>query len=485
VWGVAASVAISRGWKLDGTCDLPRVYRIPGPINYKDPTNPRYASCEIPIHIVRYASLGDIDRRLPYVKDIPPLTDAIRGDAPPPRGRRDIPAHIKALCDALILPEETAFTLQKAIDALCEADSRFKRTWEKKRTDFPKGDYSPSGYDMSLAMQCLYAGMNAQEVVNILCAYRRKYDCKFTSHYMRWTMESALLFYEQKKSGDGKVNKEGLGVVETKLAIEQAKVEQTQAEVDAAIQAEEQKQAERGSLKDDPELKKSKQRELLDQIQEFFDFPPDVRITTCKYILCDTPYYQFGIENGRAPYPPIKLYSHACDFGKVKMLFTPATQVQLLAKGKTAGVVWGTMYNRLRDLFDKEEKSELRAEQDVYFSLCTYLDVCGCPEFKEETRETFLRAMKQKQPVSKDGVLYFSPAHYSAWAKQDGSIIGGITKEKIIAVLEALGGSARGTTLTIRLSEQKKTQSGWYWAFPCDPREAKFRNNGLDTSHEE
>src|SRR6185436_9793493 len=111
---------------------------------------------------------------------------------------------------------------------------------------------------------------------------------------------------------DGKVNKEGLGVVETKLAIEQAKVEQTQAEVDAAIQAEEQKQAERGSLKDDPELKKSKQRELLDQIQEFFDFPPDVRITTCKYILCDTPYYQFGIENGRAPYPPIKLYSHAC-----------------------------------------------------------------------------------------------------------------------------------------------------------------------------
>lgn len=51
-------------------------------------------------------------------------------------------------------------------------DARFKATWERKRSDFAKGDYSASAYDQSLANQLVAGGASEQEIVWAMYIWR-------------------------------------------------------------------------------------------------------------------------------------------------------------------------------------------------------------------------------------------------------------------------------------------------------------------------
>lgn len=58
--------------------------------------------------------------------------------------------------------------------AMIEADTRFKLSWERRRTDLR--DSSASGYSLSVASQAAAAGWPDQEIVNLMIAWRRKHN---------------------------------------------------------------------------------------------------------------------------------------------------------------------------------------------------------------------------------------------------------------------------------------------------------------------
>lgn len=76
-------------------------------------------------------------------------------------------------------------------DALCEAEPKFKRSWNHARRDLQ--DQSASAYDMALANIAVQAGWTDQEIVNLLIAHRRKYfeDLKLRDSYYAVTIRRA------------------------------------------------------------------------------------------------------------------------------------------------------------------------------------------------------------------------------------------------------------------------------------------------------
>lgn len=167
-------------------------------MNYKHPGEPRLVTFDVCAPLRRYASLGDLDQHLPHVEKTPTLDEIARGDVSPSRGRRDVPQQIEEQTRITLLQRELPTTLTMALEAMRANDSRFNKTWEKKRTDFPKDDYSQSSYDLSLMMQCLSAKLSVQEVADIVCAYRRHYGRDTRLAYLRWTLQTALMCREER-----------------------------------------------------------------------------------------------------------------------------------------------------------------------------------------------------------------------------------------------------------------------------------------------
>ena len=77
------------------------------------------------------------------------------------------------------------------LESLLKADVKFRRSWERSRSDLR--DQSPSGYDMSLASIATRAGWSPQEIVNTLITWRRKHglEQKWRLDYYERTLEKA------------------------------------------------------------------------------------------------------------------------------------------------------------------------------------------------------------------------------------------------------------------------------------------------------
>jgi len=73
--------------------------------------------------------------------------------------------------NGLILSPTAEVSLNKH-EALCANDPSFIAVWERKKS---LKDSSPSGYDMSLACHAAIAGLNDQEIVDLLIHHRRKH----------------------------------------------------------------------------------------------------------------------------------------------------------------------------------------------------------------------------------------------------------------------------------------------------------------------
>lgn len=80
--------------------------------------------------------------------------------------------------------------------ALMENSDRFSQTWRKQRRDLERKDDSLSAYDMSLALQCLEAGLSDHEAAAVIARFRQKHGSTKWERddYLPRTIDSARRF---------------------------------------------------------------------------------------------------------------------------------------------------------------------------------------------------------------------------------------------------------------------------------------------------
>lgn len=164
----------AQGWDVDSTADLSRVLRVAGTVNRKDPTDlcpvtlvedtgARYTPLDFEAHIAA-AGVTSLAARLGV-----PVTPV--GGAPPTPGAARYQTGFAS--GAALLLAADAVPPHDKMELLRENDVKFRRTWERKRTDLR--DQSASGYDYALGSLALRYGWADQEVANLLIAGRRKW----------------------------------------------------------------------------------------------------------------------------------------------------------------------------------------------------------------------------------------------------------------------------------------------------------------------
>lgn len=170
-------LARKKGWDVDSTFDLARVYRVPGTMNRKVENHP------VPVEIIHTDgptyNPADFD---PYLiaED---LNSALRNS----KGKDYSGVQIAE--DLTLDPAATVD--MELFELLAEADPRFAASWNRKRRDF--ADQSGSSYDMSLATIAAQVGWSDQQIVNLLIHHRRKHkdDLKLRLNYYRLTLFNA------------------------------------------------------------------------------------------------------------------------------------------------------------------------------------------------------------------------------------------------------------------------------------------------------
>jgi hypothetical protein len=167
-------LARKRGWDVDSTWDLARVYRVPGTTNRKVKHEPA------PVHIIqqdgpRY-TLAQIEPKL-----------AAEDPAASLRNQKAKGYGSVQVAEDITLDPAASVDIE-LFELLKEADPKFEASWERKRKDFQ--DQSGSSYDMSLATIAAQAGWDDQQIVNLLIAHRRKHgdDLKLRPDYYRRTL---------------------------------------------------------------------------------------------------------------------------------------------------------------------------------------------------------------------------------------------------------------------------------------------------------
>lgn len=140
-----------RGYDLDSTYDLARVYRVPGTKNFKDITDPKDVSV-----------LSHTDARYSL--------DAIRGAIPESiKNRAAISASTPSKGS---LSKPSMATLPQDIIELSKVSSEMRQLMERNRPDFK--DPSNSSYDMALAFFCHVRGIS-KEHWRTLAYYSREH----------------------------------------------------------------------------------------------------------------------------------------------------------------------------------------------------------------------------------------------------------------------------------------------------------------------
>ena len=168
------------GWTVDSTFDLPRVMRLPGTWNNKNPQERR-----------RVEVTGGSGTR--YGREL--FTQLVPEDfkATPMGARRSTSrssARFSTEGSRLVLDPEAQPSFSR-MDTLLKLEPKFRATWEKRRPDL--NDQSASAYDMALANFAVRAKWPDQEVANLLIAFRREHDLelKLRENYYAVTIAKA------------------------------------------------------------------------------------------------------------------------------------------------------------------------------------------------------------------------------------------------------------------------------------------------------
>ena len=167
--------AVKRGWDVDSTIDLSRVFRVPGTFNNKKEPVPVTI---IDINDNRY-NPEEFD---PYMVNIDDKTIETK----------------QVKVDSFILDSKAQPPFDKW-EALKIIDDKIVDSWNHNRTEFQ--DQSASSYDMSLATFAAQAEWSDQEIVNLLISHRRiqSEDLKLRKDYYSRTIQKARQAIEKDK----------------------------------------------------------------------------------------------------------------------------------------------------------------------------------------------------------------------------------------------------------------------------------------------
>lgn len=190
--------ARTKGWDIDATVDLARVFRVPGSFNQKsDPPEP--------VHVIAHSGKAynpsDFEPYLLGKDEQASLFSAgttgngqTRDPIARPAGSTNTRISTEAVTittpSGPLVIDPTAQPPFDKFSALQDLDDKFRQTWERKRRDLP--DQTASSYDMSLANYAVMAGWNDQEVIDLLIAFRRRHNekLKYDGYFLR-TIERA------------------------------------------------------------------------------------------------------------------------------------------------------------------------------------------------------------------------------------------------------------------------------------------------------
>ncbi|MCC7156549.1 MAG: hypothetical protein IT161_18375 [Bryobacterales bacterium] len=155
--------AANRGWAFDRLADLPRVLRIPGTRNFKDPKAPK------PVEVHELT-----DRRY-NLSDFEDLLDGI-GIPGPDSQAQTTRSFTEIAPDSGLAVNLNAQAPEELIRRWADADMRFRNTWFRQRHDLK--DQSQSGYDLALADFGIDAGLEPQQIVDLIVHHRRLHNQK-------------------------------------------------------------------------------------------------------------------------------------------------------------------------------------------------------------------------------------------------------------------------------------------------------------------
>ncbi len=155
--------AANRGWAFDRLADLPRVMRIPGTNNFKDPNSPK----PVLVH--------DLNDRRYNLSDFEDFLDehGIPGAESQERVAR---VFTETVSDGTIVVNLNVQIADDLIRQWAEADMRFRNTWFRQRHDLK--DQSQSGYDLALADFGVDAGLAPRQIVDLIIHHRRLHNQK-------------------------------------------------------------------------------------------------------------------------------------------------------------------------------------------------------------------------------------------------------------------------------------------------------------------
>ena len=155
--------AANRGWAFDRLADLPRVMRVPGTSNFKDPNSPK----PVVVHELS-------DRRY-NLSDFEDFLDGL-GIPGPESQERVARGPAESVTDSGLAVNLNAEVPDELIRRWAESDMRFRNTWFRQRHDLK--DQSQSGYDLALADFGVDAGLTPQQIVDLIIHHRRLHNQK-------------------------------------------------------------------------------------------------------------------------------------------------------------------------------------------------------------------------------------------------------------------------------------------------------------------
>jgi hypothetical protein len=171
--------ASSCGWAYDRLSDLARILRIPGTRNLKDPANPK----DVVVH-------SFTDRRY----NLSDFTEYLDDAAIPDAQAQESAARewAERFADKPLSIDTGARIPQETLDGWMAADMRFKNTWLRQRHDLK--DQSQSGYDLALAFFGIEAGLNEQQIVDLIVHHRSQFSQKHRTRldYFQRTIATAF-----------------------------------------------------------------------------------------------------------------------------------------------------------------------------------------------------------------------------------------------------------------------------------------------------
>jgi hypothetical protein len=155
--------AAAKGWDVDSTFDLARILRIPGTLNRKgEPPKP--------VRIIQPTTEWSGNPNAVLQRYDPSEFEAYLPEELPGAPQRT--RYTQNLQGGAITLNASATPPFDKWEALLEAETKVRLTWEGKRKDLQ--DQSGSSYDFALANYCVAAGWTDQEITDLLIARRRK-----------------------------------------------------------------------------------------------------------------------------------------------------------------------------------------------------------------------------------------------------------------------------------------------------------------------